>query len=315
MNLYVDNEFPIRGNSKRPHELVPFPKFFGIKCDPYEQDWKQHFERRKELMSKHAGFFLVAVSSLTKDLTSFHRVVPEQSFQENYTGKFQFNFYKDDGVLIKVEIDDRLPVDCEGSLQYAQAVGGAFWYPLLEKAYAKFRGNYEIIEYGLPFESFFHLTRKKSEFFDNGSGTSLPYTAHGMYSKLKELVDGKRLLICKLTDPRDNNQHYGSGFIIVDVIEKRRMSNDGISEPCTFVKLRHPRGIIERNLADSMGISEIDFSGEGLLDLEKFVHQMQCVYFVDTSLQELSLNPGLDGFLPFIPLKPDSPANRHRCRK
>ncbi|ULT96892.1 hypothetical protein L3Y34_005016 [Caenorhabditis briggsae] len=225
------------------------------------------------------------------------------------------NFFKADGQQIRVIVDDRLPINSEGSLYYAQSVESAFWYPLLEKAYAKFRGSYEFIEYGLPMESFFHLTKRKPVSFDNESTTPFPSTSFGMYSKLQKLINDQCLVTCKLHDPQGNNQQYGSAFVVVDVMEKRRISNDGLVEQRNFVKLRHPSGRIKEDLANAVGISDVGISGEGLMDVEKFLNQMQCVYTVDTSMHTLGLTSGLDAFLPFIPVKQSSPANRHRCRK
>ncbi|EFO88130.1 hypothetical protein CRE_12429 [Caenorhabditis remanei] len=316
MTFYEDPEFPIKGNSKRPHDLVAFPKFFGLNFNTSRRDdWRTHFERRTEINGTHAGFFLVAVSSLTKDLISFHKIVEEQSFDEReYTGKFHFKFYDESRQLKTIEIDDRLPIKPCGALQYAQKVGDVFWYPLMEKAYAKFCGGYEQIETGLLIKSMFHLTGRNPEWFDNGAESCLPFNAEGIYSNLRNLIEKKIILVCKLRNPEENNQAYGSGFTIIDVTEKRRISNDGFPEPRKFVQLRHPSGKIPESMMADMGIYELTSLGEGLMDTEKFVNQMQCVYSVDMSMHQLRRSPGLDAFIPFIPEEENPRVNYHRAK-
>jgi len=65
------------------------------------------------------------------------------------------------GVKTRINIDDRLPVRYKYSNSkdyFAPAMAdrsmfGAWWMPLLEKAYAKFQGNYDRLEWGSGFES------------------------------------------------------------------------------------------------------------------------------------------------------------------
>uniref|UniRef100_A0A1I7UN96 Calpain catalytic domain-containing protein n=1 Tax=Caenorhabditis tropicalis TaxID=1561998 RepID=A0A1I7UN96_9PELO len=229
---------------------------------------------------------------------------------------FHFNFY-DTGGLKTITIDDRLPISSSGEFLYSQNVSDVFWYPLLEKAYAKFRGGYDKIETGLLIESFAHLTGKKAEWFDNGADTCLPFTPSGMYDKLEFIINKKFLVVCKLKDPIGNNQLYGSAFTLIDVSEEKRLSNDGFFERKKLIQLRHPSGIIEKEMADEMGISKFDSFGEGFIDIEKFLVQMNCVYMVDMEeVEVLNRNQGLDAFLPFIPIPDETaPTNRHRCKQ
>jgi hypothetical protein len=53
------------------------------------------------------------------------------------------------GSPIKVQIDDRLPMTTGSKLLYAQkGEDKSLWGPLLEKAFAKLYGNYEVLILG-----------------------------------------------------------------------------------------------------------------------------------------------------------------------
>ena len=63
----------------------------------------------------------------------------------NEEGFYQVNLYKL-GSPIKIQVDDRLPMNINSGLLYARS-GPDFSLagPLLEKAFAKFYGNYEVL--------------------------------------------------------------------------------------------------------------------------------------------------------------------------
>ena len=102
---------------------------------------------------------------------------------KEYDGKFTFQFWSHDR-WVKVEIDDRLPCaenDFDGSKYYtllaAQVSDDSselaiddticeFWVPLLEKAYAKFKGGYAAIEAGSSYEAFADLMGAVGEKFE-----------------------------------------------------------------------------------------------------------------------------------------------------
>jgi len=66
----------------------------------------------------------------------------------NDEGFYQVQLYKL-GNPITIQIDDRLPMSTGSKLLFAQ-IGDdkSLWGPLLEKAFAKFYGNYEVLEAG-----------------------------------------------------------------------------------------------------------------------------------------------------------------------
>ena len=65
-------------------------------------------------------------------------------------GIYAVNFFTL-GVPHTIVIDDYLPLRDDGNAIYASvAADGAFWGPILEKAFAKYHGNYSHIEWGDP---------------------------------------------------------------------------------------------------------------------------------------------------------------------
>ena len=80
--------------------------------------------------------------AMRKDLMELV-VLPNQSFGENYNGSFKFSFWEL-GERHEVQIDDLLPV-LGDKLKFAHSsTTNEFWSPLVEKAYAKFNGSYEV---------------------------------------------------------------------------------------------------------------------------------------------------------------------------
>ena len=55
-------------------------------------------------------------------------------------------------VPITIMVDDYLPADNDGDFNYFAKIGddGSLWGPIIEKAFAKFHGNYARIEAGDP---------------------------------------------------------------------------------------------------------------------------------------------------------------------
>ena len=164
--LYVDPDFPACPES-----------IFHSWPVPAEMEWKRASELSKKpcLIKGSASrfdinqgslgncWFLAAFSSLTMNKKLLKAVMPEgQDFDSNYTGQFQFNFWRY-GAWETVVIDDYLPVQ-DGQLAFLHSdCPDEFWVALVEKAYAKLFGSYQALDGGSALEAMVDFTGGLSE--------------------------------------------------------------------------------------------------------------------------------------------------------
>ena len=105
------------------------------------------------------SWFVPAFSAIAdSDALLRHVIPPDQGFSEheNYAGIFHFRFWF--GRWIEIVIDDLLPTR-KGMLLYMKSTSNCeYWPALLEKAYAKAKGTYELLNNWLPIDACIELT-------------------------------------------------------------------------------------------------------------------------------------------------------------
>uniref|UniRef100_A0A8D0UCB3 Calpain-12 n=1 Tax=Sus scrofa TaxID=9823 RepID=A0A8D0UCB3_PIG len=163
---------------KRPHEFCAEPQFI---CEDMS---------RTDVCQGSLGncWFLAAAASLTLYPRLLCRVVPPgQGFQDGYAGVFHFQLWQF-GHWVDVVVDDRLPVR-EGKLVFVHsAQRNEFWAPLLEKAYAKLHGSYEVMRGGHMNEAFVDFTGGVGEVL------YLRQNASGLFAALRHALAKESLV-------------------------------------------------------------------------------------------------------------------------
>ncbi|CAG5129990.1 unnamed protein product, partial [Candidula unifasciata] len=136
---------------KRPKEISRKPLFVQEGAAYYDMDQG----------SVGNCWFIASVACLfaSSHKQILSRVVPtDQGFGPEYCGAFYFNFWHY-GKWVEVVVDDRLPT-YNNKLIYAsnKKHPNEYWCPLLEKAFAKLNGNYDVIDGGRVHTSLVDLT-------------------------------------------------------------------------------------------------------------------------------------------------------------
>ena len=131
-------------------------------------------------------WFLASASALAEVPERVKRVVWNDSYDKN--GAFRFNFW----VKNKwhgVNIDDRLPANWSGKpYSTGRSLNGAWWMPLMEKAYAKLDQNYERIIGGMGYEGLRTLTGMPTVYLNHNYGTNATAVAES-FTLLKALSE------------------------------------------------------------------------------------------------------------------------------
>lgn len=120
-------------------------------------------------------WFLATVTAIAEHPPRLHKNFHKNNrFGYSPNGIFRYFFWIN-GEWVPINIDDQLPVQYmyTNSKDYFKPFSadrsnfGAWWMPLFEKAYAKFVGNYDRLEWGWSYESLRQLTEKPVFFYEH----------------------------------------------------------------------------------------------------------------------------------------------------
>ena len=199
-------------------------------------------------------YFLASLAALAKGNPAAIR----DAITVKEDGSYLVRFYRPaaDGTMepVYIPVDKELPRDRWGSARYASGQRGELWVPLMEKAFAKFKGSYEAIgNGGWPSETMSTLTGQPAKM---GGTDELSPTE--MFATMKNTLAAGRL-VCASTGG-------GAKYRKSGLVTAHAYSVLGVSERngVKYVTLRNPWGFKEPGQPDG---------GDGVfkLTLSKFL--------------------------------------------
>ncbi|XP_045150797.1 calpain-10 [Echinops telfairi] len=213
---------------RRPQELCVSPRLFPK--SPQEGQVKQG------LLGD--CWFLCACAALQKSRRLLEQVIPpgQPSWLEPaYRGCFTCRVWQY-GHWVDITVDDRLPC-LAGRLCFSRCQSeDVFWLPLLEKAYAKVHGCYELLWAGQVADALVDLTGGLAERWTlkDFTRTSAPLDGTGGrgHRTLRQLLPLKDrcLLSCSVLSPRAGAQELGEfhAFVVSDLRELRTQAGGDV---------------------------------------------------------------------------------------
>lgn len=149
------------------------------------------------------AWFVTVCTALAYDHELLGKVFPDAKQQEwragqMHPGVFRFSFWQL-GDWIEVLVDDRLPV-AGGTLYGCRSqVSSEFWAPLLEKAYAKFLGCYELLEACSLSDALVDMTGAAAEHLELAVGGYArdPALQEQLFAKMQAVLDNScQAVVC-----------------------------------------------------------------------------------------------------------------------
>ena len=246
---------------KRPGEITDNPRLF---VDGTDSD---------DVIQGCLGncWFAAALAILAKNKKLLDLVIPNIKHQEwmhstettvggeskiqvtpQYGGIFKFRFWRM-GNWVEVVVDDRLPV-VDGKLIYIHSREvNEFWSALVEKAYAKLNGCYEILKCGSPGEALVDFTGGINETIRLSENLA-PKEVDRIFQKLISLQRNHALIVATIHDPDGEQKTLPQGLVTghtysLTKIHDMRLSRGLFSvfnrERMAMCRLRNPWGELE----------------------------------------------------------------------
>lgn len=237
-------------------------------------------------------WFLAGAAATSEDPSRMYKVVNENS-RSNYNpaGIFRYAFWVENK-WVAINIDDRLPARYKysNSRDYFVPYGsnrsnfGAWWMPLLEKAYAKLNGNYARIEGGSGFESLRQLSGKPVFFFEHEKVAQQEADLYGKFKKFASENYPMVLSCCKAPGDAPDGLQTQHAYTLMDVAEvqgerlakvRNPWSSEGYSGPWADSDPRWTPSLL-----DSVGHTKAD---DGVFFMP-FHNMFRSTYFRSTTV-------------------------------
>lgn len=251
---------------KRPKEICDAPKLFveGANSGDVTQG------------SLGNCWFVAAMSCLANYKEVWNRVIPDHEVQdwndekpEEYAGIFHFRFWRY-GEWVDIVIDDLLPVRGGQLIFIHSKERNEFWSALLEKAYAKLFGTYEVLDGGDLCEALEDFTGGVSD------AMSLPdlkvadalEERTSLFERMKKEMDRKSLMAASIPakSSEEMEASLDSGLVVghaygITCVKNVHLEGSGLfglfgRERMQMVRLRNPWGQCEWKGAFSDGAPE-----------------------------------------------------------
>ncbi|EAR84910.2 calpain family cysteine protease (macronuclear) [Tetrahymena thermophila SB210] len=181
-------------------------------------------------------YFLCALSALAEQDCLIERLFHTKEKQKYGVYSVWLNI---NGEWININIDDRIPFKRDKPA-FSRGQGDELWVLLLEKAYAKAYGSYEIIEGGNPAHALRDLTGAPCENVDN-------LTADEFWKYLEQNDNQQNVLTCytKSTNVREEENELGilSGHAY-SILDHQSVRGDD-NQFHKILKIRNPWGMKE----------------------------------------------------------------------
>ncbi|XP_061194258.1 calpain-5-like [Saccostrea echinata] len=323
--LFQDPEFPPDSSSlfytksapsnivwKRPGEITGDPKFFvdGASTDDFHQG------------SLGNCWFVAAAACIAEKPKLLKQIVPDIEKQEwlpenknKYAGIFHFRFWVL-GEWTDVVVDDYLPTQ-NGNLIYIHSnTRNEFWSALLEKAYAKIYGSYEVLEGGHAKDALVDMTGGVGEDITVSNYTESEEKKQKLFNILSSAISNRSLISASINakdgemeDKTKTGLVKGHAYSVTDV-RKIKLGQGLLAffkrESMEMVRCRNPWGGTEWTGAWSDGSEEwakvsdsekkelgitIEDNGEFWMSFEDFCKNFTSIdlcHLINTSFFSLS---------------------------
>jgi calpain, invertebrate len=215
-NLFEDPEFPANDSS-----------LYYSQNKPYGVQWLRPKEARQNAEFVVDGYdrtdmdqgslgncwFIAACVGIAQSPKLIAKVVPpDQSFTNGYAGIFHFHFWLY-GKWVNVVVDDRLPYTSDGRFLFCcnKQQPNEYWTPLLEKAYAKLYGNYEVLDAGQTYDALIDMSGGVEESFNL---KDLGASKANFWNILSKSFEKKSILGCSINpDPSIREARMTNGLV------------------------------------------------------------------------------------------------------